>query len=84
MIHYMGFANQCGSALCVPFGSLALRVEGRLSRESMASCMGLQCGLGLSSRRPWMLFTSERRITFKDLVSPKKKVLKKRTKVNVV
>jgi len=80
---YMGSANQllqCAVRLSIWW---RWRVEGRLSWESMAggrwtaaaSCMGLQCGLGLSSRWPWLLFTSERRITFDDLVSPKKKYI---------
>ena len=79
---YMGSANQllqCAVRLSIWW---RWRVEGRLSWESMAggrwtaaaSCMGLQCGLGPSSRWPWLLFTSERRITFDALVSPKKNI----------
>jgi hypothetical protein len=79
---YMGSANQllqCAVRLSIWW---RWRVEGRLSWESMAggrwtaaaSCMGLQCGLGLSSRWPWLLFTSERRITFDDIVSQKKNI----------
>ena len=89
---YIGSANQllqCAVRLSIWW---RWRVEGRLTWESMAggrwtataSCMGLQCGLGLSSRWPWLLFTTERRITFNDLVYPKKKIHKTLTKVNVV